>query len=156
MTLNDPLQSPKNPALSIIQQKYLEYLLESSSGNLSRVCDFRPDFNELRERLLLAWDAKNPDKVRVFKSKHEKSSIFSRPTTVDFNPFSQMARIGRISLLQGQLRAVKNAGLESALYRLGGIRPFLLIFANSLELGDNFSTTTSQGAFNIIRHKLIF
>ena len=119
-------------------------MLESGSGGLSRVSDFRPNFNELRERLLLVWDAKNPDKVRIFQPKNEKSSIFSRPTTVTFNPFSQMARIGRLSLLQGQLRSVKNAGLESALYRLGGVRPFLLIFANSLELADNFSTTTSQ------------
>jgi len=47
-------------------------------------------------------------------------------------------------LLQGQIRSVKNAGLDSALYKLGGVRPFLLIFANSLNYKRGSSSALAQ------------
>jgi hypothetical protein len=144
VTLNEPLLSPLNSSLAPIQQHYLDYLIEIGDSNLSVVFGFKPNFNLLRERLILSWDAKSPEKIRLYNPIHQKRSLFStgpkypnNGTGVDFNPYSQMARIGRVSQLQGQIRSVKNAGLDSALYRLGGVRPFLLIFANSLNLKGN-------------------
>jgi len=66
------------------------------------------------------------------------NAIFVRFRPI-LNPFE-----GRVSLLQGQIRSVKNAGLDSALYKLGGVRPFLLIFANSLNYKRGSSSALAQ------------
>ena len=38
-----------------------------------------------------------------------------------------------LNQLQGTIKSIKTAGLVQALYKLGGMRPFLIIYANSLE-----------------------
>lgn len=140
VTLNESLLSSLNFSLTPIQQRYLDFLIDSGTGDLNGVSNFKPNFNLLRESLILSWDAKAPEKIRLYNPIVQKPSFFAlspryqtNGTGIDFNPYSQMARIGRVSLLQGQIRSVKNAGLDSALYKLGGVRPFLLIFANSLN-----------------------
>ena len=38
-----------------------------------------------------------------------------------------------LNQLQGTIKSIKTAGLVQALYKLGGMRPFLIIYASSLE-----------------------
>ena len=47
------------------------------------------------------------------------------------NIFSKQQKV--LNQLQGTIKSIKTAGLVQALYKLGGMRPFLIIYANSLE-----------------------
>ena len=70
-----------------------------------------------------------------------------------------MGKSQAVDQLHGVVKAIKTAGLASALYRLGGIRPFLTMYANSLhhfhgqqnsEKKNDMSNIQSQSLFILL------
>lgn len=124
--------SPFNPSTTFFQHEFLKYNIEVKNIDLDQSLTFRPNMNKLREKIFLSWNAKSPESLWLFGPVSNKNSLFQSQKVEPFQPISQKARVVRAPLLQGQIRADRSAALDSAVYQLGGVRPFLLLFSNSM------------------------
>ena len=138
-TLNDNMLSPFHPELTDLQYRYLLSLIANTTTTgeqlEAKVAKFKPNLNALRNKRVLWWLASTARKVNQANLLQKKSSIFSKePKNADIdNPFVHMGQTRAVNQLQGAIKVSRSAGLVSALYKLGGVRPFLISYANSLQ-----------------------
>ena len=138
-TLNDNLSSPFHPELSDLQYRYLFSLIANTNTTgdqlETKVSKFKPNLNALRNKRVMWWLASTARKVSLANLIPKKVGLFakdSRNNDAD-NPFVHMGQTKAVNQLQGAIKVSRSAGLVAALYKLGGVRPFLISYANSLQ-----------------------